>query len=134
MTLDDDVFLINGDGKVSDLGQSPVLTISGVSVLQGDLYNIGDAGSENAQGNLYLLDSVTFNGNVVQQAGAQLWIGYDPVSDETRSTEVVFSQDFNNEGWMLVGSVDAASDFLIKVGEAEGSGVFTNSGYLEIFS
>ena len=132
LTLDDDVFLINGDGKVSDLGQSPVLTISGVSVLQGDLYNIGDAGSENAQGNLYLLDSVTFNGNVVQQAGAQLWIGYDPVSDETRSTEVVFSQDFNNEGWMLVGSVDAASDFLIKVGEAEGSGVFTNSGYLEI--
>ena len=133
LTVDTNVILVNSVDPDWASIDPAVITLSGVSVFDGDLYNLRDPESYTAATTgVYLLDSVTFNGAVLQQAGAYLYVGVDATLIGGRATSVVFTNDFTNDGFMTVGSPAGALDHLIKVGSDAAAGTFSNSGNLTI--
>jgi hypothetical protein len=129
LTVDTNVILVNAVDPDWASIDPAVITLSGVSVFDGDLYNLRDPESYTAATTgVYLLDSVTFNGAVLQQAGAYLYVGVDATLIGGRATSVVFTNDFTNDGFMTVGSPAGALDHLIKVGSDAAAGTFSNSG------
>ena len=129
LTVDTNVILVNSVDPDWASIDPAVITLSGVSVFDGDLYNLRDPESYTAATTgVYLLDSVTFNGAVLQQAGAYLYVGVDATLIGGRATSVVFTNDFTNDGFMTVGSPAGALDHLIKVGSDAAAGTFSNSG------
>ena len=133
LTVDTNVILVNAVDPDWASIDPAAITLSGVSVFDGDLYNLRDPESYTAATTgVYLLDSVTFNGAVLQQAGAYLYVGVDATLIGGRATSVVFTNDFINSGNVVVGSPAGAFNHLIKVGPDSAAGSFTNSGLLTI--
>jgi hypothetical protein len=126
LTVDTGVILANAPDPNSTTGQSPNLTISGTSVINGDLYNLNDPYNLSSFGRIYLTDDVALNGLVLQEAGTELVIGLTAGFEE-RATTVTFANDFTNEGKVTVGD-SSAENHSITVGSAAAAGRFINEG------
>jgi len=104
LTVDTNVILVNSVGPDVYI-DSGTLVLSGTSVIDGDLYNVSDSDAPSGStGGLYLLNSVTANGVVLNQAKSHLFIGRDPFS-VAESTTVALSLDFVNEGYLTIGEI-----------------------------
>ena len=133
LTVDTNVILVNSVDPDWTAIDPAAITLSGVSVFDGDLYNLRNPEGYSADTTgVYLLDSVTFNGAVLQQAGTYLYVGVDATLIGGRATSVGFTNDFVNDGFMTVGSPAGALNHLIKVGSDAAAGTFSNSGNLTI--
>ena len=108
LTVDTNVILVNSVGPDVYI-DSGTLVLSGTSVIDGDLYNVSDSDAPSGStGGLYLLNSVTANGVVLNQAKSHLFIGRDPFS-VAESTTVALSLDFVNEGYLTIGEITTGS-------------------------
>ena len=134
LTVDTNVILVNSVGPDAYI-DSGTLVLSGTSVIDGDLYNVSDPDAPSGStGGLYLLNSVTANGVVLNQANSRLFIGRDPFSTVAESTTVALSLDFVNEGYLTIGEITTGSAHLVKIGTDAVAGTLTNSGYITIDS
>ena len=130
LTVDAGVALANAPDSQSETGQISVLTISGTSVIDGDLYSLADPYNSASYGDVYLIDSVTVNGEVLLQAGANVTIGYDASSAE-RATAVLLANDVTNGGNVYIGL--GSESHSVTVGSSGAAGTFANEGQLFVY-
>ena len=127
LTVDAGVILANGPNDDLGLG-SAVIEITGVSVINGEFYNLSNGPDSSLGSQLYIQGSLTFNGEVIQEAGADVYIGSLASGAATVATSITFTNDFSNAGNVTVGLSGISEAHSIIVGSSTSAGYFNNSG------
>ncbi|MGB2396328.1 MAG: VCBS domain-containing protein [Pseudomonadales bacterium] len=127
LTVDTGVILANA--PIDALSPEIAVTeITGVSVITGDFYNLSNGPDSSIASRLYVQGSLTFNGNVIQEAGASIFIGSLENSASSVATSLAFANDFSNAGNVTVGFAGGSEAHTIVVGSSATAGTFHNSG------
>lgn len=105
-----------------DLVNLNYLSISGDSLISGNLYNTFNFGDTNSLNELNLDDNIVIRGDLLTQAGTTIYAGY--YSDQLN---MVLDNDFVNEGtFYFLPEQDYTNVHVIEFGEGTNVATFTN--------
>ncbi len=121
------MILANAPNDKSD-SDLVVTEITGNSLINGDFYNLSNGPNSPMVSELYVQGALTFNGDVVQESGAEIYIGSLASSAASVATTVTFAKDFSNSGVVTVGLAGGAENHTLTVGSNTSAGTFGNAG------
>ena len=127
LTVNTGVILANAPNDKSD-SDLVVTEITGNSLINGDFYNLSNGPNSPMVSELYVQGALTFNGDVVQESGAEIYIGSLASSAASVATTVTFAKDFSNSGVVTVGLAGGAENHTLTVGSNTSAGTFGNAG------
>ena len=127
LTVNTGVIFANAPNDKSD-SDLVVTEITGNSLINGDFYNLSNGPNSPMVSELYVQGALTFNGDVVQESGAEIYIGSLASSAASVATTVTFAKDFSNSGDVTVGLAGGAENHTLTVGSNTSAGTFGNAG------